>query len=166
MVDQPAPMVPDDEFEDPLEDFEPPRYADRLEEALGERPVTAMQAQPFECITPDTSVDDAVHRLAEIGHACLLVADGGRLVGLFTDRDVLDRVALEYDSVRHSPVSDVMTANPVFVNDTDCAGAALYVMAVSGYRHVPVVTLEGKLTGIVSPQRVTEFLVEHMHSPG
>ena len=162
MTDNPGTHIPDDEFQDPLEDYEPPEYGDRLEEALGEQPVTAMQAQPFECIPPDMSVEDAIQKLAEIGHACLLVTEGDRLVGLFMDRDVLDRVALEYDQVRDKPVSDVMTTNPVYVHDTDSAGAALCVMAVSGYRHVPVVSLDGKLVGIVSPQRVTEFLVEHM----
>lgn len=162
MSDNPATNTPDDAFQDPLEDYAPPRYADQLEEALGEQPVTAMQAQPFERIPADTSVEDAVRRLAEIGHACLLVADGDTLLGLFTDRDVLDRVALEYDAVRTKAVREVMTTNPVYVHDTDSAGAALCVMAVSGYRHVPVVSLERKLLGIVSPQRVTEFLVEHM----
>lgn len=166
MAQTPASPVPDDEFQDPLENYEPPPYADALEEALGEQPVTAMQAQPFECISPDMPVGDALQKLADIGHACLLVGEGDQLVGLLTDRDVLDRVALEFDEVKDKPVRDVMTANPVYVHDTDSAGAALCVMAVSGYRHVPVVSLEGKLVGIVSPQRVTEFLFEHMQTAG
>lgn len=164
MTDNPATPIPNDEFQDPLENYEPPRYADGLEEALGEQPVTAMQAQPFECVPPEMTVEDAVRRMSEIGHACLLVAEGDSLVGLLTDRDVLDRVALEYDEVRNRPVRDVMRTNPVFVHDTDSAGAALCVMAVSGFRHVPVVSLDGKLMGIVSPQRVTEFLVTHMQA--
>lgn len=164
MTDNPASQIPEDEFQDPLEDFEPPQYEDALEEALEEQPVTAMHAQPFECIPPDMPVQEAVHRLAEIGHACLLVAEGDQLVGKFTDRDVLDRVALEYENVKDKPVRDVMTSNPVYVHDTDSAGAALNVMSVSGFRHVPVVSLEGKLLGVVSPQRVTEFLFEHMQS--
>ena len=164
MTNKPDAQIPDDEFQDPLEDFEPPQYEDKLEEALAEQRVTAMHAQPFESIPPETSVEDAIHKLAEIGHACLMVAEGDQLVGKFTDRDVLDHVALEFEDVRARPVRDVMTNNPVFVHDTDSAGAAVNVMAVSGFRHVPVVSLEGTLLGVVSPQRVIEFLFEHNQS--
>ena len=68
------------------------------------------------------------------------------------------RVALEHEAMRDRPVSEVMTANPVCVHESDSAAAALSVMAVSGYRHVPVVDLDDKIVGIVSPQRVTAFL--------
>jgi CBS domain-containing protein len=49
----------------------------------------------------------------------------------------------------------------VFAYETDSAGAALSVMAVSGFRHVPVLDVDDKIVGIVSPPRVTAFLQQH-----
>ena len=150
------------EFEDPLENYDAPSYDDPLEQALAEEPVTAIQTHPFAAIAPETTVDAALRKMAGDEIACLLVADGdNRLVGVFSDRDVMNKVALEYDDVKDRPVSEFMTGDPVYVFDTDTASAAICVMAVSGYRHVPVVALDGQLLGIISPQRVTHFLCEH-----
>ncbi|MCA9176514.1 MAG: CBS domain-containing protein [Planctomycetales bacterium] len=149
-----------DEFQDPLEIYET-TYADALEEALAEKTVDQIQHSPYLAVPSTTTVRDAVKALAEHQVACLLVTENSQLVGLFSDRDVLDRVALEYDRLADEPISKVMTANPVYVHDTDSTAAALSVMAISGFRHVPVLDLNGELKGIVSPQRVTEFLTQH-----
>jgi CBS domain-containing protein len=85
------------------------------------------------------------------------------LVGVFSERDVLSKVVLEYDKVKDLPVSEVMTTEPIYVNETDSAVVALSVMALCGYRHVPVVDLNDNVVGIVSPQRVTEFLQKHFN---
>ncbi len=148
----------DDEFQDPLEDYDPPKYKDPLEEALAEKSVTEIQASPHTVIPADMSVQDAMRKLAGQDIACVMVEEDGRLAGVFSDRDVLDRVALEFDSVKHQPISSVMTTEPVCVYETDSAAAALSVMAVTGYRHVPVVSLDENILGIISPQRLTKFL--------
>ena len=152
------------EFEDPLENYDPKVYQDALEQALAEEPVEAIQSTPFASVPPDTPVCDAVEKLAKLHVACLLVQQDGHLVGVFSDRDVLDKVALEWDTVQNLPVSKVMTLEPVYVYATDSSGAALSVMAVSGYRHVPVLDLNRNVVGIVSPQRITEFLQRHVNA--
>jgi len=153
-----------DDFQDPLENYDPPQYHDPLQRALAEETVTAVQSHPFTAISPDATVDEALWKLAGKEIACLLVADDeSKLVGVFSDRDVLNKVALEYDEVKDRPVKELMTTDPVYVFDTDSASAAISVMAVSGYRHVPVVALDGKLLGIISPQRMTRFLRDHFN---
>ena len=147
-------------FQDPLEDYEPVVYDDALEQALAEEDVSAIPLQPYASVSPQTSVAEAVQTLVGDEIACLLVEDNGKLVGVFSDRDILDKVALEYDDVKNQPVQEVMTADPVFVLNTDSASAALAVMAVSGYRHVPVVDFDTKIVGIISPKRITRFLRE------
>lgn len=153
---------PDPEkFSDPLENYEPRKYSDALEEALVEQEVSAIRHEPFVTIDPNTSVQEALNQLAGLHIACLMVTEDDRLVGVFSERDVLAKVALEYEEVKDRSVRDVMTTNPIFVNETDSAVAALSVMAICGYRHVPVVDLDGKVTGIVSPQRINEFIMKH-----
>ena len=158
MADESTPSSAGEEFQDPLENYDPKSYSDPIERALAEETVATIQHEPFSVITPDTTVAEAVQELARQHVACLLVADEGRLLGVFSDRDVLDRVALEYNAVKDQPVRDLMTDSPVYVYETDPAASALAVMAATGYRHVPIVDLHDQLVGIASPQRVTAFL--------
>ncbi|MCA9074172.1 MAG: CBS domain-containing protein [Planctomycetaceae bacterium] len=161
MTSSNVPPTSDQKFEDPLENYDPPNYEDPLEAALDSRAVSELQAQPCEIISADTTVADAVGQLAHLHHASLLIERDGKLVGMFTDRDLLDRVVLEYEACKDQPVSSVMTSDPVYVRETDSPAAVLAIMAVSGFRHVPVLAGDGAITGIVSPRRITEFLLEH-----
>jgi CBS domain-containing protein len=152
------------EFQDPLENFEHKIYTDPLEKALAEESVVAIQHQPVATVAPNTLVGVAIQKLADLHVACLLVQVDDRLVGVFSDRNVLDKAGLEFDEVKNKPVSDLMTPDPVFVYESDSAAAALCVMAVCGFRHVPVTDVSQKVVGIVSPQRVTAFLRKHMNA--
>lgn len=152
-----------DEFQDPLENYDSKVYSDSLEKALAEESVTGIQYRPVAVTAPETPICLAVEKLANLHVACLLIEEEGRLVGVFSDRDVLSKVALEFDQVKDRPVSEVMTREPIFVYESDSSAAALSVMAVNGFRHVPVTDLKRKALGIISPQRVTAFLRKHMH---
>jgi CBS domain-containing protein len=149
-------------FEDPLSDYEPPQYASELERALAEETVAEIQLKPYLQLSPDTPVTEAVKRLHESKVAsALVVDDSGNLVGLFTERDVLERVAESYDRNTTHPVSEVMTTEPSVVYESDPAATAIAAIAVEGHRHVPVLDMNGKVLGLASPRRVFEFMVKH-----
>ena len=150
------------DFEDPLENYDPVEYSSALEQALAEECVTEITFQPFATVTPTTSIRDAIGQLRSQEISSLLVVEGQNLVGIFTERDVLEEVALQFSLLGDHPVSDVMTKDPFVVYETDAAGAALAAIAIAGYRHVPVVNTSGKLLGVVSPQRVFAFMAERM----
>ena len=61
--------------------------------------------------------------MAHLEVACLVVAENMRLVGVFTKRDVLDKVALQFQEIKDRPVSGVMTSQPEFVYETDPVAA-------------------------------------------
>lgn len=150
-----------DEFKDPLANYEPFVYEDPLERAIGEEPVGTIRHEPFTTIMPSTPIRVAVDLLAGLEIACLMVTDeDNHLLGVFTHRDVLDKVALNFDNLQESPLSDVMTTEAISVHESDSVAAALCVMAVGGYRHVPVLDENEQVVGIVGPQRLTEFLQE------
>ncbi len=148
-------------FQDPLENYDPKTYSDRMEEAIAERPVTEIEHQPHASIHPNATVREAVDRLAHEHVACLLVEEDGKLVGVFTDREVLNKVALDPGQLER-PVREVMTVNPIYVFAHDPVAAALCVMAANGFRHVPIVDADTHVLGIASPQRVTNFLSKHV----
>ncbi len=151
-----------DDFVDPLSDFEPAEYSSELHRALAEDTVAAMQSSPFVQVTSETSIDDALQALEESNVSSVLVVEGEKLVGIFTERDVLEKVADRLLQLSDKPVRDVMTLNPSVVYETDPVGTAVAAIAVAGHRHVPVLTLDGRVMGIVSPKRVLHFLEEKM----
>ena len=150
------------EFADPLENYDSPGFDDPIEQALHDESVAELQTQPHICVSADTTVRDTMKLMTGRHISCVLVEDNGKLVGVFSDRDVLDKVALEFANVIDAPVRKVMSTDPVYVEETDSAAKVLSVMAVSGYRHVPVVDSGGHAIGIVSPQRVARFLASHL----
>ncbi|MFO1096185.1 MAG: CBS domain-containing protein [Planctomycetaceae bacterium] len=68
----------------------------------------------------------------------MLVTDGGNLVGIFTERDVLNRV-LPAPGQLDRPLSEFMTATPETLRTADSIAFALHTMSVHGLRHLPVV---------------------------
>ena len=102
----------------------------------------------------------AVDALREHQVGCLLVTHAGRLVGVFTDRDLLTRV-LAVGLPLHTPLRECMTAKPVTVAPRDSVRTALQRMQTGGYRHLPVVDEVGRPVGVLSAKRIVRYIVEH-----
>ena len=103
------------------------------------------------------SVADALRRMHEAGTDCLLVRDGDRLVGIFTDRDAVVKVAGK--GVTSAEVREFMTPDPVVLRPDDRLAVAINKMAVGGFRHVPVVDASGRPIGVVSAADVFRHIV-------
>ena len=108
-----VPSTDPDKFEDPLSNYEPAEYGCELERSLAEDPVTAIQSRPYAEIQPDAPIRQAVHALNGLKISSLLVVDdNGSVVGIVTERDILEKVAPQYEQLADSPVSEVMTSDP------------------------------------------------------
>jgi CBS domain-containing protein len=93
----------------------------------------------------------------EIG--CVLVNEGEQLVGIFTERDALMKLAGR--SLEGVSVKDVMTGDPVVLRDEDTLAVALHKMAIGGFRHMPIV--EGsRATGIISARDIFGHIVREV----
>jgi CBS domain-containing protein len=146
------------DFEDPLKNYDGPIYADALERSLAEDTVEVMCIRPVKTVSPTMLVEEAMRVMIDLDIACLLITENDRLVGIFSERNVLDEVAFEFEKVRHHPIREVMTPDPVAIHVTDTPGKALNLMATGGFRHVPILDMEDKVTGILGPRRVTAYL--------
>jgi CBS domain-containing protein len=147
------------EFQDPLKNYAEPEYADELERTLAEAEIGSMRIQPVMTVLPDTTVFQAISKMAEhdIG-SIVIVDDQGRLLGIFSERDVMQRVADRFEQIKDQPISEVMTPAPVAAYSADSPGKAMNLMAVGGFRHVPVLDADDKVIGILGPRRVSEFV--------
>lgn len=96
------------------------------------------------------TVADAARRMKESGiSAVMVVADGGRLAGIFTERDALYRVLAEGRDPGKTRLAHVMTVAPKTIHPDKPFGHALHMMYDGGFRHVPVVE-NGRPVGMVS----------------
>ena len=103
---------------------------------------------------------DAVDLMRRDNVGCVLVCDGDRLVGLFTERDLMTRVLAVGKPLSH-PVAEVMTPDPETVSPKDPVRLAVRKMKAGGHRHLPVVDEAGRPVGMVSVKGVVRYLVEH-----
>jgi signal-transduction protein with cAMP-binding, CBS, and nucleotidyltransferase domain len=122
--------------------------------------VLRLHPTPARNIAPEASVDDAVQVMRRAKVGCILVCDRMKLVGIFTERDLLRRI-LACGKPLTTSIEDVMTCEPVVVQLEDPIHLAVKKMQEGGYRHLPVVDDQQKAIGILSAKRIVHYLVEH-----
>jgi CBS domain-containing protein len=125
---------------------------------LGER-LDKLDMAPPEIVDASVVVDEAIRRMHDKAIDCVLVVEGGRLVGIFTDRDAVLKVA--GTKAGGQPISSVMTHDPVVLRHDETIAVALNKMAVGGFRHIPIVE-DGRPTGVVSARDVFHHLAESL----
>jgi len=102
------------------------------------------------------SVHDAVERMVAANVGSLLVTEAGEIVGIFTERDYLRRVALLERGDRDTYVRDVMSAPVVVATPETTVEECMALMTDRRIRHVPVVA-EAEVVGMISIGDLVEF---------
>lgn len=100
-------------------------------------------------VGPAATVTELIAALAERNVGALPVVDGGRLVGIVSERDVVRRLHAGGASVLKAVVADIMTTEVITCGPGDNAADLAGVMTQRRFRHLPVV-VDGTLAGIVS----------------
>lgn len=139
----------------PLVDFDPSTC--ELEESISRHSIAVLAPKPAVCITPETTVREAVQTMAQKNIGCLLVKEAELLTGVFTERDVLNRISQDLSAL-DEPVSNYMTRSPETIRRQDSIAYALHQMDIGGYRHMVVVDRYGTPTGILSVRDILRFL--------
>jgi CBS domain-containing protein len=101
-------------------------------------------------IGPAASVLQAALLMNEHRVGALVAVEGGRVVGMFTERDVLMRVVAERRDPEATRVSEVMTASVVCCSPETTTDEARGVMRDRRIRHLPVADADGRLLGLIS----------------
>ncbi len=115
-------------------------------------------AEPI-CLAETATVHEAIQSMLSRRQAGVLITDGGgRLRGIFTERDVLTRVVGKNLEARRTPLSDVMTRSPQALTARDRVAYAVHCMSVAGYRTIPLVDPDGRPIGVVTVNDVICWL--------
>lgn len=127
-------------------------------------PVSVVPTRPPLVFGADASVKVAMQAMQERHRGCILITQDGTLrsplTGIFTERDILLRVIDSGRNPASVPLSDVMTHDPESLPFDGRLAWALNMMAVGGYRHLPVTDANGWPTAVLAVRDIVAFLVE------
>ncbi len=110
------------------------------------------------CVEPGTSVRRVLRLLQKHKAGNVLVCRGGKLAGIFTERDALKMMAHGADF--DVPIESVMSADPVVLSPGDSLGTAIAKMAHGGYRQLPMVDDQGRACSVMKVSGILHYLVE------
>jgi signal-transduction protein with cAMP-binding, CBS, and nucleotidyltransferase domain len=131
-----------------------------LSEAISNDPLSVLDPVSAVGVTPEATVAEVMQLLAERNIGCVLVVEDERLVGIFSERDVLRRIGTRYHEVAKDPIRKYMTGAPETLTAQDSIAFALNRMDVNDFRHIPI-EQDGRVVGIISVRDVLAFIVQH-----
>ena len=138
----------------PATSFERSLLRDRLAKVPPHRPVTT--------VSPDATIGEVLQLMADRAIGCVVVTEDERLVGIFSERDVVLKIGTEIADLAERPVSEFMTRDPQALASNSKVAFALHRMAVGHYRHVPIVDEQQRPVAIISVRDVLGYLTERL----
>lgn len=130
---------------------------------FSERVGSLMERENLLTAPPETTVSAAALLMAVRKVGAIMVTRDDKLIGIFTERDVVFRVVAQGRDVSSTLLSEVMTPKPVTIDPGKSFGYALMLMHKNGFRHMPV-TEDGKPVGMVSARHALDPDLEEFTS--
>ena len=141
-----------------------PQADSAVERSLMEDPVACLQPIRPLTVETHTSLADALELMRNHRIGCLLVtAKEGSLAGILTERDLLQKVALEAPRLEQCTVEDFMSGAPETSKLDHPLGYALQRMIVSDLRYLPLVDDSGRPHGIVSSRDIIAYIAKNLN---
>jgi CBS domain-containing protein len=148
--------IPDDDTSRML-DEECPGSPD-LESALANESVGSAASHPALLVDASTPLARVLQLMREGNRGAVLIVSNGTLVGIFTERDVLMKVAGQSTDLEHGAVSQLMTVDPVTLPADASVAFALNKMLIEGFRHIPLVDGQNRPIAVVSMRDLIDYL--------
>jgi CBS domain-containing protein len=117
--------------------------------------------KPAFTLPVEASVAEAIEQMKTKRHGCVLLVQNKRLVGIFTERDILKKIIGATFDLETTPIASVMTPTPHALWADDTIAYALNFMDLGGYRHIPIVDNMFEPVGMVSVKDIITYLVQH-----
>ena len=135
-------------------------YFKKLPEDKRQTPLNRIfeEGKAIHSVGPDTPVSECVRLMTASKIGALIVWDGERLTGIFTERDALNKVLAGGLGPRNTKVSEVMTKDPFCIRSTTTVADAMKSISKRRFRHLPIVD-NGKVLAVVSSGDLTHWLV-------
>jgi CBS domain-containing protein len=129
-------------------------------EDVATSPVGQVPLRPTVRVSIGDPMFKVVEKMKEQHRGAVLVEEDGHLVGVFTERDVMQRLDHSDLGWLHVTVGDVMTPRPTVVHASDTIAEAMRRMTQGRRRHLPVVDEQGRALGLLSIRDVIGYVAE------
>jgi CBS domain-containing protein len=114
-------------------------------------------------IAPDATVFDAIQTMSDKNIGALLVMEGGKLVGILTERDYTRKIALKGKSSKQTAVKEILSGQIIQVNPASTVEECMHLMTDHRVRHLPVI--EGdKVVGVISIGDLVNWIISAQNS--
>ena len=120
--------------------------------------VSVLQTDDYVCISPFTPLGQAIEAMKSDEGGCAIVCEDGRVVGIFTERDLLTKIMGE-DTDLNSPVSQWMQPEVETLSINATVGDAVRLMNEKSFRNIPLVD-DGMFVGSISVFDIITYLAE------
>jgi CBS domain-containing protein len=142
-----------------------PQANTEVERSLMEDPVECLQPISPLRVDLQTSLQEAIQMMRDHSIGCVLViADSGKLTGILTERDLLQKVAGKGFDLAQSLVGDFMSQAPESSKPDHPLGYALQRMVISDIRYLPIVDNSDRPAGIVSSRDIIAYMAKQFHT--
>jgi CBS domain-containing protein len=146
-----------------LRDLDVPRAeaTDGLVRSVMEDNLSHLDQTETLTVHPEDTALEVARRMRGAQTGCALVLDDqGKLVGIFTEHDVLSKlISTEEERQGRVPVRELMSGNPEALRESDSVAAALNKMALGRYRHVPIARNDGSYS-VASIKSVLKYIAQ------
>jgi CBS domain-containing protein len=129
-------------------------------QALASATVGELSPRPHARVDTGDAMWKVVAEMTAKGRGAVLVEEDGALVGIFTERDLLNRVDYSDPLWSHVLVKDVMTPYPMVIHPDDSLSEALRRLNQGRRRHLPIVDERGHVLGLISIRDILTFIAE------
>jgi CBS domain-containing protein len=128
--------------------------------ALATARVAELSPRPHARVGVEDAMWKVVSEMKAKGRGAVLVEDEGALVGIFTERDLLNRVDYSDALWSHVVVRDVMTPHPMVIRPDDSLSEALRRLTQGHRRHLPIVDDRGRVLGLISIRDILSYIAD------
>jgi CBS domain-containing protein len=131
-----------------------------LAKSLKIESVSRLQLAAPHHMAPGQTAAEAVTLMRQKEVGCLLICQDDKLVGIFTERDLMRRI-IAHGKPLTQTLEQCMTPNPEVVDMKESIATAIARMEAGGYRNLPVVDGAGKPVGVLTVKQIVHYIVEH-----
>ena len=119
--------------------------------------ISAVRMTRVRTVAANQTVREAIAEMRDDPTGAVVILENGKVVGIFTDRDVLKRAAAR-EGILDEPIAHYMTHDPVVLREDDTMAYALNKMGDGGFRHIPVVR-NGDLVGMITVHDIMNWML-------
>ena len=131
-----------------------------VELTLRQTKIRHLQLKEMVCVAPDTSLGETIATMQRQRNGCALVAVESSLMGIFTERDLIRKVAGCSQIGLDRPIRDFMTPEPAILSPDNSLLEAVLLMNQGGYRHIPLVDSADRVCDCLSVINIVDYLLE------